>query len=586
MFKNEISVKNSAFQDYPWKIILADDEPDIHRVSHLVFESLTFLGRGCSILSAYTAGETIGLLRDNPDTAIVILDMVMENDESGLDVARYIRKSLKKHPIQIMMRTGYPLKLSESSIMNDCGIDLIAPKAECTAGKLTTSILSLLKGYNALKNFRQEKRSLLLRLIEQKKKMKSQDQAFHHLTSSISSAGIGLWKVDLENDTIELESQDNEFQKLLPGKIRFSEILNAIREEDRDRINVSFHNHLEGINEYIESEIVISNYNHTQWYIRGSLCLNMGSKIVSGVFWKKNHVQECAIEVEKNWYKRIVEGVQDIIFHTDRRGIIHYINPPIYGMTGFKPEELLGKSYTCLILPDRKKEIVSIHRAQFESGKEEAILEFPLQHSDGSTRWIEGLVKKTILFNGEYCFQGTLRDITQRKKSEEYWKHMAFHDSLTGLPNRMLMKEKLDHVLAVARRHNTKVSVLFLDLDDFKEINDRYGHQAGDEVLKAVARLLSESIREIDIVARFGGDEFVIILDEIADVSHVNMIIKRVMEAFSSCIKTGGIMYRVGVSIGVALFPENGQDSSSLIRNADDALYKAKSKGKNSCFYC
>ena len=586
MLINEKQVKNNSYPTIPWKIILADDEPDIHRISHLVFNSLTFQGKNCTLLSAYTANETIALLRDNPDTAIVILDMVMENEESGLDVARYVRKSLKTRPIQIMMRTGYPLKFSESSIINDCGIDLIASKPECTAGKLTSSVLSLLKGYDTLKKYRQENRGLLLRLIEQKKRVKIQDEVFHHIISSITSAGIGLWKLDLEKGMIHLESQDDESKKLLPDSLGIAEILNSIRIEDRDRINESFHNHLEGISEYIESELVITENSDIHWFIRGRLSADDGSNIISGVFWKKNTGYNNGTMVEENWYKRIIEGVNDIIFHTDRRGIIHYINPPIYEMTGFRPEELLGKSYTCLILPELKKEIISIHKAQFESGRDEAILEFPLLHSDGSTRWIEGLVKKSSKFNGDSCFQGTLRDITQRKKTEEYWKHMAFHDSLTGLPNRMLLKEKLDHLLALARRHATKIGVLFLDLDNFKEINDTYGHQAGDEVLKAVARLLLDSIREIDIVARFGGDEFVIIIDEVGDKSHVSIIINRIICGFSSRIETGNGSYSVSASIGVALFPDNAQDSSSLIRNADEALYRAKNTGKNICIYC
>lgn len=555
-----------------WKIILADDEQEVHKVSRLVFNSLTYQGKPCTILSAYSGKETIVLLNKHPDTAIVILDMVMEEEDSGFAVARYIRTSLKKCPIQIFMRTGYPLKTSENTVLSDLDINLVTSKPECTAGVLKTSVLSLLKGYDTLQQYTHLNRLLIKKLDEEKKKNRSINALYDQIFIPVSSAGLGTWDFDLNTGLLSIDSHGMENGPKLP-LIQLNEIYNRISETEKQNLSESFFRHLEGITPCFEGNFSLLPADTVRWHIRGKLTSYENPNHVNGVFWKTN---ETGSFMNESLFKTMIESLTDVIFHIDTKGIINYVNPHVYRITGYTPDQLLGKSYTCLIQPELKHEISSYHKSLFNSGEVEASLEFPLLHNDGSTRWVEGIVRRSCGGKAGDYFQGTLRDITQRKKTEEHLKHLAFHDALTGLPNRVLLREKLDHLIALSRRHGTRIGLLFLDLNNFKHVNDTRGHEAGDNLLKGVAQRLLDIVREIDVVARFGGDEFVMILDELNDRPDLIIIMDRVMMGFMNYIDTDSGRFTISVSIGASMYPDDAQDCDGLVRCADEALYRAK----------
>ena len=168
-----------------------------------------------------------------------------------------------------------------------------------------------------------------------------------------------------------------------------------------------------------------------------------------------------------------------------------------------------------------------------------------------------------------------------RTQAEEAVKFMAMHDGLTGLPNRVMFDERLTRALAQARRHARALAVLFVDLDRFKLINDTLGHEAGDSVLRDAAQRLIDNLRAGDTVARLGGDEFVILLEEVMDPLYIGAVSRKLIEALAAPFTIGGREYCVTASIGVAAFPEDGQDGTTLLKNADIAMYRAKEKGKN-----
>jgi diguanylate cyclase (GGDEF)-like protein len=175
----------------------------------------------------------------------------------------------------------------------------------------------------------------------------------------------------------------------------------------------------------------------------------------------------------------------------------------------------------------------------------------------------------------------TLSDITERKRAEEQARHLAEHDPLTGLPNRVLFLDRLQQALAMARRQHTQFALMFLDLDRFKAINDTYGHQAGDAVLKEVAARLTRCVRGVDTVSRLGGDEFVVLLAGIGGADQAAHVAGAVMAAVAKPVRVGGQEISLSVSIGIAIGPADGADADTLIKHADIAMYHAKQSGRN-----
>ncbi|WP_158289694.1 sensor domain-containing diguanylate cyclase [Paenibacillus flagellatus] len=173
------------------------------------------------------------------------------------------------------------------------------------------------------------------------------------------------------------------------------------------------------------------------------------------------------------------------------------------------------------------------------------------------------------------------KDITKQKRTEESLRTMAFHDSLTGLPNRRLFKEHLLHSLAQAKRNRGLLGLLYLDIDDFKRINDTMGHETGDEFLKAFAKRVKGCIREIDMVARMGGDEFTVLLPTVDSAANVDKVAKRILAAISAPWESHGHQFHATVSGGIVVYPENGEDATTLLRHVDMALYSVKGSGRN-----
>ncbi|GGA06453.1 GGDEF domain-containing protein [Okeania sp. KiyG1] len=175
----------------------------------------------------------------------------------------------------------------------------------------------------------------------------------------------------------------------------------------------------------------------------------------------------------------------------------------------------------------------------------------------------------------------SFRDVTQEKLTEETFKHQALHDPLTNLPNRALFDQKLSEALTYAAYHSETMAMMFLDLDRFKEVNDTFGHSVGDLLLQGVIQRLVSCLREVDLIARWGGDEFAIVLPQIRSRKDAGEIADRLVRALQPEFILEGHRIHVTVSIGIAVYPDDGLDSGTLLRNADRALYQAKKSGRN-----
>ena len=208
--------------------------------------------------------------------------------------------------------------------------------------------------------------------------------------------------------------------------------------------------------------------------------------------------------------------------------------------------------------------------------------EIQLRRDNGKPLWVLGTFTR-LTAGTPPAFEGVIVDITGRKKAEVLIEYQAYHDGLTGLANRKLFRDRLVQALAVSRRKRRRLAVLFFDIDHFKLVNDRFGHETGDQLLQEVAARLVRAVRKVDTVARLGGDEFTLLLLDTESADAAVRVARKLLEAMTPPFSAGGRSLSASASVGISLYPEDGDDEETLVRNADAAMYRAKELGRNNC---
>jgi diguanylate cyclase (GGDEF)-like protein/PAS domain S-box-containing protein len=289
-------------------------------------------------------------------------------------------------------------------------------------------------------------------------------------------------------------------------------------------------------------------------------------------------------------WERAIESSVNAVLITDAThpgNPLIYTNPAFERITGYSQEEALGRNSNFLQNDDRDQpDLKELRQAIREQREGRAVLRN--YRKDGSMFWNELLIAPVRDEKGDKVthFIGVQNDVTERMSYESQLEHQANYDTLTGLPNRNLLQDRLGQTLAYARRHERELALLFIDLDYFKNINDSLGHNAGDQLLKLVAARLAGSVREGDTVSRQGGDEFVVILSDVAAAEDVTLVTQKILHVMSESFDVDGRELYVTCSIGIALYPKDGKDGQTLLKNADAALYRAKDMGRNNAqFY-
>lgn len=281
-------------------------------------------------------------------------------------------------------------------------------------------------------------------------------------------------------------------------------------------------------------------------------------------------------------FEGIVETIREPLLVLDRDLRVVTASRSFYEFFKVKPEETLGQL------------IYDLGDKQWDISKLRELLEkiLPQQTAFDNYEVEHDFVtigRRTLLLNArqierevgkERIILLAIEDITERKKYEEKIQQMAFHDSLTGLPNRKLFSDRLGIVLAQAKRNKKKVGIVMLDLDNFKDVNDTLGHDVGDTLLKAVAERLSGTLRKSDTVARFGGDEFVLIFPDMEIIEEAIQVVQKIIDRFHKPFLIDTHQLVVTTSIGIAVYPNDGMDEEILMKNADIAMYQAKQAGR------
>lgn len=282
-------------------------------------------------------------------------------------------------------------------------------------------------------------------------------------------------------------------------------------------------------------------------------------------------------------YRNIFEHAVEGIFQTSKDGRYLSANPALASIYGYAtPEDLIADlsdiEHKLYVVPGRR----DAFRRSMETHGAVTNFESEVYRRDGTRIWISENAHVVRGAGGEFvCYEGTVQDITERKRYQEQLERQANHDLLTGLPNRNLLADRLDQAIARAERLGYFLALVFIDLDNFKFINDSLGHAAGDELLIEIAKRLQGCLRNSDTVARQGGDEFVLVLNDHYRVNSIISLLERVLIEVGRPILLGGREFQVGASLGVAIFPQDGDDAEALLKHADVAMYAAKNRGRN-----
>ncbi len=471
-----------------WKILIADDEPDVHVATKLVLRDFSFLDRGIEFLDAYSGEETFQVLKDNPNIAVVFLDVVMETENAGLRAVKRIREELCNSLVRIILRTGQPGQAPEESVIVDYDINDYKAKSELTTIKLFTTLVSAMRSFQHLQTI----------------------EASRHGLQQILEGSVALLKV---------RSTDCFLSGLL---MQMQAMFN------------------------LGSDAILCARNS-----RGSSGGTLPKPVVLAAAGKYNGITGTELERANlpTWKQDIINA-----FESGRGGF----SEGHFSIYFYSPA-----AFEIVILFESKNAPTEFDSTLIEVFCTTAAVSLCNIHL------LETLEQKVI------------ERTNALSKANEDLLVMASTDALTKVYNRGYLFEVGSQQLSSARRNKRPLSVIILDVDHFKAINDTYGHSTGDAVLKSLASLCSDAMRESDIFGRYGGEEFVAILPE-TDLEGAMILAERMRKSIEELKVDGPIAsVAVTISLGVTTAVLKDDEIAHTINRADEALYQAKHQGRN-----
>ncbi|MGR6500658.1 EAL domain-containing protein [Shewanella sp. Koi 1] len=430
--------------------------------------------------------------------------------------------------------------------------------------------------------------ALLVIIYRWRKQKRQQQQEFEtsiraseeRLKLALWASGDGMWDWNIQEQQVYRTHTD------IPVSQWSSHTLlhDNAHPEDRERFKQVLTDHLQGRTPFFEMEYRIEHSpGNWLWILeRGKVVeTNELARPVRMTGTTRNITSRKLIENELVLSSQVLNSMNEAVVVAGLDYRIRSVNPAFSAITGYSERQISDKYLIHLAYSRQQRDLFN--------GIEQQLLRH--KHWAGEI-WIRNKARKAILVwleinqvidvKGETShFVAVFTDITERKKAEEDLRFLASFDTLTGLPNRTLFQDRLNHAISQAHRSNNIVALLFLDLDRFKHINDSMGHHIGDLLLKAVAHRLQSAVREGDTVARLGGDEFTIILEGVAKTKAATLISEKVLKAFQAPFLLDDKSLTISTSIGISLYPNDAEDVDSLIKFADTAMYHAKALGRN-----
>ncbi len=418
----------------------------------------------------------------------------------------------------------------------------------------------------------------------QKKNNNKQDDLSHLAKAIISNAGVGIYIIQ-HGKFVYVSELYQKLSGYTDTELIGTYSLNNIYPDDREMVREEAIKCLKGESfEPYEYRFVKKNHK-VMWAL----------ETITPIVYKKDRAtlgsfmditerkrMEAALRQSEEKYRNILETIQEGYFEVDLNGNFTFCNDSMSRLTGHSKDELLGMNHKQFTNEETSKEVFQAFSEVYNTEEPSKGFDWQIIKKNGIEGYIEASVTLQKDSSGKPTgFKGMIRDITERKRIEQQINYMATHDTLTGLPNRLMFSQLLNHAIRSAQRHGKQLAVLFIDLDRFKAINDSLGHEAGDRLLKEMARRFKRSLRAVDVVGRLGGDEFIILTEEVDELSQIANVAQKILSTTIQPMSLQGEECRVTASIGISIYPGDGTDEQTLIKNADIAMYFAKEEGKN-----
>jgi len=584
--------------------MVVDDDKSTHDVTSLVLEDFTYDGRKLQIVNGYSGEDVRRLMDEHPDTAVLLLDVVMETENAGLEAVKYIREQLKNKFVRIILRTGQPGQAPENEVITHYDINDYKDKSDLSALKLNTAMVVALRSYQDLKKIQmlamsndsleQLVKERTVELAQSNQQLKDEVQQRSDSEAQLAEAQrlarIGSWCLDINSGEMTWSDQVYCILGIEASNTEAScaLFLGRIHPEDRAEVEATHRDAIKQRKPFfnIEHRIVLPDAKQLHVCQQGELEFDATGNIqcITGTLQDITERHQAAESMRK--LSLAVEQTADSIMITDKNGIIEYVNPAFEETTGYSKAEILGKTPSTLKSSGQDDIYYQRLWKTILAGDifSDVIIN---KRKDGSLYYEEKTItpqKNSLGIVTHFIASG--KDISERMESQKKLQHLAHHDALTGLPNRVLFQDRLHQAIPRMGWHNRNIGILFIDLDRFKRINDTLGHDIGDLLLCEAAERFSKCIREGDTVARLGGDEFAIILNDLASKDDIPPVADKIINSLSQPFIINNNELLISASIGIAMFPEDGRNNKTLLKKADIAMYHAKANnGGNYFFY-
>jgi len=424
----------------------------------------------------------------------------------------------------------------------------------------------------------------LKRLVrDQNRLMRTREQ---QLVIAQKIAHLGSWEWDVVSGKTSWSDELYSIFGIEPASTpaSYKGFLERVHPEDRETVKKVVQNALkkrQSITSYY-CRIVRPDGSIRTIHGQGEVILDVAGKLVSVVGTSHDVTERRQMEEERARLAMIVASSSDAIFSISLDGVITSWNGGAENVFGYSADEIIGRQIFTIIPPERYAERTQILQTIL-SGEQLQHFETTRIRKDGRQIYVSITTSPLLDADGKIIGNSVIaRDVTERRKMEEIIKHQAHHDTLTDLPNRQLFMDFLSLELAQARRDETKLALLFLDLNGFKQVNDTLGHSCGDRLLQEVGQRLRGCIRESDTVARLGGDEFTVLMPALGRTDDVSIVLEKILGVFETPFILEDTVIDTTTSIGICMFPDDGDCGEELMKKADIAMYDAKGSGRNS----
>jgi diguanylate cyclase (GGDEF)-like protein/PAS domain S-box-containing protein len=552
------------------KLLMVDDEPDIHTVLRLALQGVKVEGQAIELLEAHSFKEAKEVLSRHPDIALILLDVVMETNQAGLELVNYVRKELLNHNIQLILLTGQPGYAPQKEVITQYEINAYMLKPEMTSEKIFSTVYSSLRSY-----------ILSTELETQRKKLEISEQQYFDLYDNSPDMYVS---VDAETATI------NKCNQTLANKLGYSKA----EIEGRSMFELYHADSLEGVKRAFASFVSTGVVNNAELQLKrkdgSKVDVNLNVTAIRDKDGQIKYSRCCWIDISERIKMESRLQLAGIVFSHANEGItitdadasILETNEAFSRITGYSHDEVIGKNPRILQS--------GLHNNQFYAEMWDKLLQQGNWSGEVWNRRKSGEVYAEMLnINAVRNAEGKIQnyialfsDITAQKEHQKQLEHIAHYDALTNLPNRVLLADRLEQSMVQEIRRNKKLAVIYLDLDEFKQVNDSHGHHMGDRLLVELSKRFKAALRDGDTIARIGGDEFVIVLNDLSNQMDSMPILERLIDAAAKSVKLDQLEFLVSASMGVTFYPQNEMiDADQLLRQADQSMYQAKLAGKN-----